>query len=248
MAEKDRRTRCETLAGNPDVEYRPSSQQRVLRNEYEPDRRLYNSGRYGSCGHRRGVAALAAWRSATASERTARGAMEGLANTIKPSVSSRGVYNRRRDDRLFAFVVVANRSKWDATDVTAKIRRRNNDVYEKSAEWLRGENSGDLLEIEIGEIDPTTPEGHAGLVVSEITIWFRDGRGIASYRRIEDWASTTPTHLTPVTTEERLELTTAIRDCRQVTSATIQTRPWQDRTDQAALMGTALAAIFRDSD
>jgi hypothetical protein len=132
--------------------------------------------------------------------------MEGLANTIKPSVRTRGVYQRQRDSRLIAFAVIVNVSQWDATDVTVKVRRRDDRVFDDSKAWLRPEGSADRLEIEIGEIDTPTLGGYEFLVVADIVIRFKDDRRIGSYECVEDYSSLTEPPGAPEVTERRLSI------------------------------------------
>ncbi len=182
------------------------------------------------------TAAVRAWKSEANSRENNRQAMEALTAIVRPEVRTHSILQSDGN----AVVQVSNFSKtrntWDSRDVSVTIELREGRPLKGHTDWLRGPPTsrpeiGELegwadapdtdwlrstptegaLEVNIGKVDPSTPQTLVRLVVKQITITFSDHRRLATYRRHEDYSALTPRdeHDLPPTPRVIEELVTA---------------------------------------
>ena len=164
------------------------------------------------------VAAIAAWKAASASERTSARASEALANTIIPRVRYAGVQRVRDDgtviedtvgaDGNYVFptdagelvVIVGQDPPFAARDVDVVVTRDGTEYHEK-ADWMR---DGERIQVRAGAAPTDRDSTRVGLVLDSVRTRFSDERGLATYECFEDFTGLTDAPVAPKRTETRI--------------------------------------------
>jgi hypothetical protein len=130
------------------------------------------------------VAAVAAWRAASAARETSRESRQALAAALRPNV--RAQFDARRitlvDGTFRLVLVVQNISEWDAKDVDVQVEYRDGEKVSESTEHL-GSRIRDVdeemripLRFEAGE------EQKARAELARVTVLWSDSQRLARYK------------------------------------------------------------------